>query len=88
MRVKIFFLKRQESDNQIFHTKWDVCGHAQRDRLGQWSSFGEEVQVVQGKNQLHWLIHLNRHLRETYQCLLVMFTEYTTQSDRKLTYVD
>lgn len=46
----------------IYHTEWNICRHAESDRLGQRSGFGEEVQVVQCKNKLHRLIHLNCHL--------------------------
>lgn len=44
-------------------TQWDVSGHAEGDCLGQRRGLGEEVQVVEGKNELDWFVHLNSDLR-------------------------
>lgn len=44
-------------------TQRDVSRHAEGDRLGQRRGLGEEVQVVEGKNELDWFVHLNSDLQ-------------------------
>lgn len=44
-------------------TERDICRHAEGDGLGQWRCLGEEVQVVEGKDQLNGFIHLNSNLK-------------------------
>lgn len=43
-------------------TQGNISGHAESDGLGEWRGLGEEVQVVEGKDQLDGFIHLNRNL--------------------------
>lgn len=45
-------------------TKGDISRHAEGDGLGQRGGFSEEVQVVEGKDQLDGLIHLNSYLKK------------------------
>lgn len=45
-------------------TKGDISGHAEGDCLRQRCGLGEEVQIVEGKNQLNWFIHLNCDLHK------------------------
>lgn len=43
-------------------TKGDISRHAEGDCLWQGCGLGEEVQVVQGKDELDGFIHLNGNL--------------------------
>lgn len=44
-------------------TQRDVSGHAEGDCLGKGRGLGEEVQVVEGKDELDWFVHLNSDLQ-------------------------
>lgn len=43
-------------------TEGNISGHAEGDCLGQRCGLSEEVQVVEGEDQLNRLIHLNGNL--------------------------
>lgn len=45
-------------------TEGDIGGHAEGDGLGQRRCLGEEVQVVEGKDQLDGFVHLNSDLKK------------------------
>lgn len=40
-------------------TEGDISRHAEGDRLRQWCGLGEEIEIVEGKNQLNRFVHLN-----------------------------
>lgn len=43
-------------------TQGDICRHAEDHGLGEGCGLGEEVEIVQGEDELHRLVHLNGHL--------------------------
>lgn len=44
-------------------TQRDVSRHAKGDCLGKGRGLGEEVQVVEGKDELDWFVHLDSDLQ-------------------------
>lgn len=43
-------------------TEGNISRHAEGNCLGKWCGLGEEVQVVEGKDELNGLVHLNSNL--------------------------